>query len=75
MADTWNRKPRPLAVCHFTDLDARFRAASDLYARTDDGGYPGTPAALRYRTEVDAVFAEAAERAATIIRLAFTGAR
>ncbi len=67
-------RPRPVCIASYPDLMARMSAVSDLYASTDDGGFPGTPAARRYTTDRDAIYAEAAARTARIIRFALTGA-
>lgn len=64
---------RPVCVASFPDLLARATSSAQVYADTPDGGYPGTPAAITYRAEQHAVYAEAAARTARLVRFAVTG--
>lgn len=66
-------RPMALALCDFPAESEAAAAAADRYARTDDGGYPGTSAAMTYRAAVDAAYAAAAAKATAILRLAFLG--
>lgn len=69
----WHRRMWPVCIASYPDLMARASANADRYASTPDGGYPGTPAAIAYHAEGDAINVEAARRTASLIRLLFTG--
>jgi hypothetical protein len=52
-------RPYRLALCDCPGPAAHAAHASDVYASTPDGGYPGTPAAIAYRHERDTAYAAA----------------